>query len=500
MFIKHKHLLGLTTFVLSLGVATILGGGSAQAATLNVSGGCTLPIAINSVNAGSDQAGCTAAGPAYATDDTITIPAGTQTLTADLPGISEDVVIQGAGMTSTIIDGDNGQYRALEASTSQVSVSGIKLTAFEGCAISSLNTNVVLNNIEIDCANSLKRDSGNSVCGVEVLSDGGSHTLDSNNIYIHNFNTTGSMYIEGILVKPYGGSTIDVNLQNTTFSDIHAETGGVNGIFMGAAFLESGGGFITANIANTTVDDVTSTAITAPFANIAFADGGDADVTTVINNITITGTRGAPGSGFLAGLNTAAFYAIGVGANVSDTGTVNVSIGNSLMADNLLDSAPSNCFQGDLTPNYGGFGTVVTNVTSLGYNIADDSSCGFTQTGDQQNISNIVSTLGTLQNNGGNVPTRALLAGSPAISSGGSVLGVTTDARGVARPSTCPSVGAYQFEGAVCGASTPSASAGSNAGAPNTGVGSVNLALSALASVTGVSLVAYIIRKQQHIN
>jgi len=50
-----------------------------------------------------------------------------------------------------------------------------------------------------------------------------------------------------------------------------------------------------------------------------------------------------------------------------------------------------------------------------------------------------------LQNNDGPVPTRALLAGSPAIAAGGSVLGITTDARGKARPGNSPSVGAYQY-------------------------------------------------------
>lgn len=465
------------------------GSGRAHAATLNVTGGCTLPIAINSVNAGTNQSGCTATGAAYGTSDTITIPAGTITLTADLPTISEDVVIQGAGMSQTIISGDNGQYKTLNINASQASVSGIKLTAYEGCAIAFSETNAVLDDIEIDGANSTKRNPGNSFCGVEALAGSGTFTFDSDNLYIHNINAAGSVYIEGILVNPSGGSTINVELQNTTFSDIHALSGGVNGIFMGAGFLQTGGGNITANIINTTVDDVTSTAITAPFANIAFADGGDANVTTVVNNITITGTRGAPGSGFLAGLNTAAFYAIGVGAGASDNGTVNVSIGNSLMADNLLDSTPSNCFEGDLTPNYGGSGTVVTNITSLGHNIADDNSCGFTQNGDKHDIGNIISTLGSLGDNGGAVPTRALLAGSPAISAGAAVLGITTDARGVARPSTCPSVGAFQFEGAVCAASTTNG--GTNAAAPNTGIHSVSLLSAAIATLLGLSAIGY---------
>lgn len=471
------------------------GSGRAHAATLNVSGGCTLPIAINSVNAGANQSGCTASG-SYGTNDTITIPAGTITVAADLPQITESVTIQGAGMSQTTISGDNGQYTLLDTEVPQVSVSGVKLTAFEGCALSFFNSNVVLNDIEIDGTNATRRNPGNSLCGMEIVSDIGTFSLDSTDVYIHSIDATGSNYIDGIFVNPYGGSTIDVDLQNTTFSDIHALSGGVNGIFMAAGFLESGGGTITANITNTTVDDITSTAITAPFANIAFADGGDANVTTVVNNITITGNRGVPGSGFLTGLNTAAFYAIGVGAGATDDGVVNVTVGNSLMADNLSNSSPSNCFAGDLTSNYGGSGTVTTDITSLGHNIADDNSCGFSQTGDQQNVSNIIDTLGPLQDNGGNVPTRALLAGSPAIAAGGSVLGVTTDARGTARPGDCPSVGAFQFEGAVCGASTPTTSGGGNAAAPSTGVGSVSSIFAVSVSLLGLSMITYASRKR----
>ncbi|RTK93824.1 hypothetical protein EKI60_05105 [Candidatus Saccharibacteria bacterium] len=88
------------------------GSGRAHAATLNVSGGCTLPIAINSVNAGANQSGCTAVG-SYGTNDTIIIPAGTQTLTADLPTFTESVTIEGAGMNSTTISGDSGQFRGV---------------------------------------------------------------------------------------------------------------------------------------------------------------------------------------------------------------------------------------------------------------------------------------------------------------------------------------------------------------------------------------------------
>ena len=91
------------------------GGGRAHAATLNVTGGCTLDIAIDSVNAGSNQPGCTAivSPDSYGTNDTINLPAGTITLSADLPHIEDKAVsVIGAGKDTTIIDasGNDGFF------------------------------------------------------------------------------------------------------------------------------------------------------------------------------------------------------------------------------------------------------------------------------------------------------------------------------------------------------------------------------------------------------
>ncbi len=211
---------------------------------------------------------------------------------------------------------------------------------------------------------------------------------------------------------------------------------------------------------------------------------------TTVTNITVTGLRGVTGTSLIdGGIKSAAFYATAAGVGSGDVANVNMTVQNSLFANNLNDGVSNNCSAADITSVVGGTGTGIATITSLGHNISDDATCtSFTQPGDKQNVNNIISTLGPLQNNGGNVPTRALLAGSPAISAGSAVLGVTTDARGVARPEACPSVGAFQFEGAVCGVSTPSGSnGGGNAGAPNTGIGSASL-VQLVAGLSGVSL------------
>ena len=82
-------------------------------------------------------------------------------------------------------------------------------------------------------------------------------------------------------------------------------------------------------------------------------------------------------------------------------------------------------------------------ISSNGYNLASDSSCGLSGTAD---LSNIDPQLGPLQNNGGGTLTHALLVGSPAIDSGSGCPAV--DQRGVARPfgPACDR-GAYEFDG-----------------------------------------------------
>ncbi|MBN1920935.1 MAG: tandem-95 repeat protein [Anaerolineae bacterium] len=81
---------------------------------------------------------------------------------------------------------------------------------------------------------------------------------------------------------------------------------------------------------------------------------------------------------------------------------------------------------------------------SSGYNLADDASCSLTGTGDQDDAE---AQIGSLQNNGGDTFTHALLATSPAVNAGLCVAGITTDQRGSPRPgpsSTLCDIGAYE--------------------------------------------------------
>lgn len=477
------------------------GTGRVHAATLNVSGGCTLEEAITSLNNATSEPGCSPSG-SYGTSDTITIPAGTQTLTNDLPSITVPAKVQGAGMSQTIISGDVGQYSTLKASGVSIDIENLKITGYKTAAISTQDCNVILKNIEVDGQD--VNAAGSVLFGIRLSSSASStKAIDADGIYIHNFNVNAPQGINVFFVQQYNGTVTNATLKNTTISDIHSTGGGgMNGMTMGVGmFGNSFGstGTLNATIINTTIDNISSDRISGPFASVAFANGGNATVNTTVYNVTITNTDGITGDfAPVIGVKSGAFYAATAGLQSGNVGTANVSVGNSLMASNTTDGTESNnCSTVDISSGAGGAGTGVGTITSLGHNMTDDNSCtAFTQPTDKQNVHNIISTLGVLLNNGGFVPTRALLAGSPAISAGSAVLGVATDARGIARPSTCPSVGAFQFEGAVCAASTTNG--GTNAAAPNTGILSVSLLSVAIATLLGLSAIGYSITAKRN--
>ncbi len=97
---KRLRLIGGFVFIISLLwiAGVVFSALKADAATLNVNGGCTLNDAIDSVNGVSDSGGCTSTGT-YGTNDTINLPSGTQTLAADLPVIAKPLKVIGTGKT-----------------------------------------------------------------------------------------------------------------------------------------------------------------------------------------------------------------------------------------------------------------------------------------------------------------------------------------------------------------------------------------------------------------
>jgi hypothetical protein len=150
-------------------------------------------------------------------------------------------------------------------------------------------------------------------------------------------------------------------------------------------------------------------------------DEGDA----IITNSTVSGNSTDPSFDGVHAVNVVLKYATVVnnGPAASD---------HDVNAQGNLTSFGSVVALGGHTANC----TVGGTTTSQGYNLSDDSSCGFTGTGDQQGTSN-APMLGSLGNNGGATSTRVPQAGSPlldAIPTASCAAGISTDQRGITRP------------------------------------------------------------------
>lgn len=162
------------------------------------------------------------------------------------------------------------------------------------------------------------------------------------------------------------------------------------------------------------------------------------DNQTTITNTTISGNAGR-------GIS---FFSPNDGApdrltlsNVTLADNANDGIEIVANAGEMLFEYDNTIFAGNAGPNIAARGSNLAGltITSLGHNLLDDTPTGdaahAAAVGDQRNTNPL---LGPLQDNGGPTPTHALLAGSPAIDAGNSLL--TTDQRGERRPADVATV------------------------------------------------------------
>lgn len=210
--------------------------------------------------------------------------------------------------------------------------------------------------------------------------------------------------------------------------------------------------------------------------NSAFESGGgiyNASARTMsLTNCTISGN--STGGTIIGGQQTPTFGAaivyakvMGQGGGIFNIGTMellNCTIANNSTEDyggGFVNLAPDTAiFKNTIVANNTA-GVPGTNncfngpsgvITSLGYNLDSENSCGFNQPTDLINTNPL---LGPLQDNGGPTFTHALLHNSPAIDKGGDPIAVVTDQRGVPRPQgTALDIGAYELAQASVGTST----------------------------------------------
>jgi len=213
----------------------------------------------------------------------------------------------------------------------------------------------------------------------------------------------------GVNVNSGSGS-----ITSASFTDVVVAAGGVNinsgfgGSSTTASFMTSSvmGGLsanASASTTNLTIDDSTIQG----GAGQDVLSANDSGTTVVVRASTITnGDRGIDVSGSTVNVTNSTV------SNVADNGiAVNngtVTLQNVTVADTGDDSlnltgAPTVTVGNSLFAGSVGDACALTQPTSLGGNLADDATCGFTATADQQNVSLL---LGALADNGGPTMTR----------------------------------------------------------------------------------------------
>ena len=177
------------------------------------------------------------------------------------------------------------------------------------------------------------------------------------------------------------------------------------------------GGAIDATDRTDTSKALTVTASTLSGNNAGLHGGAiESEMKLTLTNVTISGNPGPEAIDHYdrAITLTNVTIAQNTGTGLSLHGSPTLLLRNTLLASNT----GGNC---------------ASPVTSNGFNLADDTTCGLTTTGDHQGAA-FNPRLGPLQNNGGPTQTQLPGPGSPAIDNGTGISAPAKDQRGVMRP------------------------------------------------------------------
>ncbi|MBI3770429.1 MAG: right-handed parallel beta-helix repeat-containing protein [Deltaproteobacteria bacterium] len=480
-----------------------------------LAGACPAQAKIFTVDTTVDDAGLTACDDATPNDcslrgaisaanalpgaDTVTVPAGTYTLTipsTDFEGsnangdldVTDDLTLSGAGAATTIIQACapvspattcTGINRVLDVDPSERFPSKGITAAISGVTIRNGHMDAYADHSGAGIRNhaTFLTISDSIVTGNSATAHGGGISQEGGTLTVLNSTVSGNTAAQfggGIVVGDgavltVSDSTISGNVAHdgggmwTGFFDISGKPTIVvtrSSIEDNVATAGNGGG-IERNRGTLTITDSTLSgnfALGSEGGGIYSSGDGYGGSGITIRNSTFTGNQAASGGGIedagaslsllnctIAG-NTAhgivnAHNATGGGIEGGAVGGFAGTVANTIIAGNVSDFSQN--------PDCSG------TVTSAGYNLIQSTQgCGIT--GDLTgNVTGKDAKLGALGDNGGPTETRALLASSPAIDAGnpaapgsGTNACRPADQRGVLRPkgSACD-IGAFEFEG-----------------------------------------------------
>lgn len=378
----------------------------------------------------------------------------TITFTTPTPQINGQLTITGPGaslLTVTRTGNVTASSNVFNSFATSLTMSGITVTGGNingnggGLSISGINPNITLdsmvftsnnangngggislnNNAALTVRNStMSNNTATALGGAISFFQGGSLVMQNCTVSGNTASGTsghdasgGAIYFDGTaLASPPPGYTASTLLvRGSTFNgNTASHAGGAIAVdeFTGTLLLQDS--TLTANIAGTSGGGVLCIGNSAGIGSMTLQD------CTVAGN-RANGTAGGTGGGGVARLSNFA-------GSINLTGTI--VFGNNNPGGVAPDVFASSSFT-----------TTNANFCDIG------SATGFTLSGSSGNNLPFGSNpmLGALASNGGSTQTMALLVNSPAINTGTSIGGITTDQRGIARPQgSTPDIGAYE--------------------------------------------------------
>jgi CSLREA domain-containing protein len=426
--IRKRQCLRICAFTAGLLGFFVVGAAFASTITVNSladpgqAGVCALRDAITAANTKTATNGC-AAGSGNDTINFLPRITGTIVLVGTLPEVTDSLLTINGPSSLGITISSGGNFVALPvmevAADVTLNLNSVSIT--RGSPLIGVAAGATVNLEDVTIAD-----------GFAIVSGGGIDNAGTLTVTDSVFSSNGAQGDGGGIFNS-GALTVT----KSTFS---------------GNFGDAGGGILNDIGATLTVTNSTFSGNSGVHGSGAI----DNDGTLSVTNSTFFGNRAEHAAGgidnFFDGMLTVTNSTFS--SNMGGPGGIfnlgSASLKSTILASSMFEPPPV----GLPSPNCGGA------ITDAGYNISDDSTCGFAKTGSANNgdgVNPLLSTAG-LANNGGPTQTIALQSGSPAIDAipvadctdqASPPSPITTDQRGLLRPDNgeqfCD-IGAYEFQ------------------------------------------------------